>query len=201
MNVTSTSFDVDVGPQPAGFVNVEVTIGNGLTVSNGTFRFSNAPERLVFVTSTTSNGNLGGLSGADAICNARAVAGGASGSYLAWLADSTDSPATRFRTDVGPYLRTDFTTVASDWTDLTDGTLTSPIEFDENANAVPATPTVWTNVEPSGISTGSSHCFDWTFGAAIGSGARGLLTSTDTNWTKNGTRLCNKQARLYCFED
>ena len=51
---------------------------------------------LVFVTSTTHNGNLGGVAGADAICNARAAAAGLPGSYLAWISMADDDPEFRF---------------------------------------------------------------------------------------------------------
>src|SRR5262249_42934796 len=42
------------------------------------------PKR-VFVTSTTHDGNLGGLDGADAICASLAANAGLSGTYKAWL--------------------------------------------------------------------------------------------------------------------
>jgi hypothetical protein len=50
----------------------------------------------VFVTSTTQTGNLGGLSGADQICNDRAVAAGLTGNYLAWLSTSSMDAIDRF---------------------------------------------------------------------------------------------------------
>jgi len=43
----------------------------------------------VFTTSTFHQGNLGGLAGADAICNARAAEASLPGIYMAWLADQT----------------------------------------------------------------------------------------------------------------
>lgn len=47
----------------------------------------------VFVTSTSYNGNLGGLAGADAKCNTRAAAAGLSGTYKAFLAGSSSLSA------------------------------------------------------------------------------------------------------------
>ena len=48
----------------------------------------------VFVTSTTHTGNLGGLDGADAICQARAESGPAApGTYKAWLSTAAESAA------------------------------------------------------------------------------------------------------------
>src|SRR5439155_17879039 len=51
-------------------------IGDGVAVTSN----------LVFVTSTTQPpGSLGGLAGADMLCNARAAAPGLPGTYVAWL--------------------------------------------------------------------------------------------------------------------
>ena len=54
---------------------------------------------LAFVTSTLQQGNLGGLSGADALCTTRAQAANPPlpGIYMAWLSDDTGSPSSRFR--------------------------------------------------------------------------------------------------------
>ncbi len=49
-----------------------------------TAKFVLAPN-LMFVSSTTSNGNLGGLAGADNTCNTLAAAAGFPGSYVAYL--------------------------------------------------------------------------------------------------------------------
>ena len=91
----------------------------------------------VFVTSTRYNGNLGGLAGADAICQERAEAAGlAPGIYLAWLSvdsGSAGTPLTRFVQSPGPYTLVDGTTiVANNWADLTDGFLAASISLDEN---------------------------------------------------------------------
>src|SRR4051812_33658723 len=97
---------------------------------------------LAFVTSTVHNGNLGGLNGADGICQARAAAGGlpgasTPGTYKAWLSDNLgDSPSTRFRCTQAScssqgYKRVDDSPIASDWSTLTDGTLEFAISVTE----------------------------------------------------------------------
>jgi len=53
------------------------------------------PPNIMFVTSTTQFANLGGLAGADAICNQRAQAAGLAGTYKAWLSTPTSSAASR----------------------------------------------------------------------------------------------------------
>ncbi len=46
---------------------------------------------------------MGGLVGADAACQQRAAVAGLTGTYKAWLADATSSPATRLTHHLGPY--------------------------------------------------------------------------------------------------
>src|SRR5215468_487958 len=58
---------------------------------------------LVFVTSTVHDCAFGGLTAADAFCQARAQAAGLPGSYKAWLADANGSPATRMTHHAGNY--------------------------------------------------------------------------------------------------
>ena len=97
---------------------------------------------LVFATSTLRNGALGGLNGADAICQERAGAGGLPGTYRAWLSDGTGSPSTRFRRSGQGYRLPDAaqTSIATDWTDLTDGKLRHAINVTELGETVPPPP-------------------------------------------------------------
>ncbi len=94
--------------------------------------------KIVFITSTIfADGNLGGIVGADAECQALADAASLSGTFLAWLSDSLgNSPATdpNFVKSEVPYLRVDGIMVASSWADLVDGSLLAPIEVDEQGN-------------------------------------------------------------------
>ena len=77
-------------------------------------------SKCVFVSSTLHTGDLGGLTGADAICNNLAEAAGFPGTYMAWLSDSSASPSTLFTQATVPYRRVDGTQVADDWTELTE---------------------------------------------------------------------------------
>ena len=68
------------------------------------------------MTSTTYKaGDLGGLAGADAKCQARAMAAGLTGTFRAWLSDATNSPSSRFPQDAGPYLLVNGGLVANNW--------------------------------------------------------------------------------------
>src|SRR4051812_38795722 len=88
----------------------------------------------VFVTSIQQNGNLGGLAGADAICQTRASFAGLPGTYRAWLSTTAVDAEARFFHSTSPYVLTDGTTVvANNWDDLVDGTLAEAITMTEQA--------------------------------------------------------------------
>lgn len=167
---------------------------------------------LAFVTSSTHNGNLGGLTGADAICQARAAAGGLpggaeSGTYKAWLSDSTGSPSSRFRCteescSAQGYTRVDGAPIASDWGTLTDGTLEFAISVTElNTYLRPFDSAVWTNTLTTGeAGPFPTHCTNWSTGSS-GIGYAGDATAFDAWWTDtNGGAPCGAPFHLYCFQ-
>jgi hypothetical protein len=158
---------------------------------------------LVFVTSTTHLGSLGGLTGADAICQQRALAASLPGTYKAWLSDSTQSPATRFVQSPGPYRRVDGVTIAANWADLTDGTLAAPITVAETGAVFDALILrSWTHTLANGTAGGvlNVHCNNWTTDSNGVSGDEGQVAATNDNWTDFGSGTCNNDFHLYCFQ-
>ena len=125
------------------------------------------PKR-VFVTAAKYNGDLGGLAGADAKCQAAADAAGLGGIFMAWLSDGLDSPGTRFLTlPLGPYITINGATVAGSYGDLTNGTgnINTPLDITETGASVVAGDSVWTNTGTTGSSTTDlaiNTCFAWT---------------------------------------
>ncbi len=189
-----------------------VEICNGTTWTNtiafggsGGNPFADIPpvtENKVFVTSATYTGNLGGLTGADAICQKHANAAALPGKYMAWLADATGSPATRFYQSTVPYKMVDGTVVANNWTDLTDGTVVNKITKYETGGTISGSE-VWTNVNANGTATSStSDCKLWTDTTNfINIGQKGNpLQANATAWTDWGTMHCIVPGRLYCFQ-
>ena len=167
------------------------------------------PTKVVFATSTRQNGNLGGLAGADALCQARAASAGLGGTYLAWLADSTGSPTTRFSMSAGPYVRTDDVLVAYSWSDLTDCTnptcLCNPIIKDEFSSTLPdvfADRVVWSDVLSDGnLLSAETSCSDWSSSGFYPSfGDAGFASDVDASWTRFRAVTCVNAIRLYCFE-
>jgi len=81
-------------------------------------------ERKVFVTSGTFQGNLGGVSGADDLCIGQAAAADLSGTWRAWVSDTTRNAEIILQDFT--YTRIDGIKVADNKADLLDGSLDAP---------------------------------------------------------------------------
>jgi len=158
---------------------------------------SAAQSSTVFVTSTTHNGNLGGLSGADAICQGLADAASLPGTYMAWLSDSTGTPDTRFVKSTSPYTLIDGTILADDWDELIDGSLNARINLDE-IGSVPYPPQVWTNTKNDGKAFNPNDCNDWTSGTNADHSR--VSSTVDDSFQPLFKTTCNNGYRLYCFQ-
>jgi len=187
----------------ADYVTVFATPGCGGDPSD--------PSQCVFATSTTHNGNLGGLSGADATCTDFAKAVNLGGAYKAWLSAGSTSPYNRFSVDrVLPFRLTSGITVADNWDHLTSNHpgLHHQINVTEANFVIPTDPRtpaqpVWTNTGRSGIAVYQTgwDCSSWTSSASTFKGLVGDLTATTLSWTNTfNSLLCDTPARLYCFE-
>ncbi len=172
---------------------------------------------LAFTTSSTHTGALGGLAGADVICQRRAgdLPTPLPGSYKAWLSIGTgdgESPSSRFRQSALGYVRTDGVSVADSYADLTDGTINHAILATEDGSLLPtdeASFFPWTNTGADGgeFDDGFNDpldCENWTSESAAFNGRIGMAEPTVTNegWTERGQSFpCDFEfARLYCFQ-
>jgi len=154
--------------------------------------------KVVFVREATSNGGLGGLSGADEKCQSAAFAAGLQGTYLAWLSTSEGSPVSRFKKSSVPYRRIDGVEVAENWSGLVDGGLTNAINVTEQGN--PPVGNVWTNTVAKGTGWGGSDCQGWTDSESAAPG-NGYPPNKDTTWTQGGVDSgCGAELHIYCFE-
>ncbi len=157
-------------------------------------------ERVAFISSTTTNGSLGGVQGANTYCQTRAETAGLSGRYIAWIANSNpySAPAFVFERASMPYVRVDGVQIADDWTDLVSGTINSRLNVTEVQGAGPSG--VFTNVTEFGLQNSStSHCVDFTSSGGV-TVKGGASSSTDAGWTNQPTLACNTNRALYCFE-
>lgn len=169
------------------------------------------PAKRVFLTFLQYQGfGLGGVAGADAICQDMAIDAGLSGTYRAWISGDllASSPSARFTRSDTPYVRTDGVTVADDWADLTDGTLKVPIVTTADGMGLDICgPHVWTNTRadgtPGGGSDGTSDsCGEWSVSDPGIFGHQGYAFRADSWWTQasGSARECSDRKHLYCFE-
>jgi hypothetical protein len=163
------------------------------------------PERAVFVSSVSFKGNLGGLTGADAKCQADAD-GPASivpaGTYLAWLSDGTDSPDTRFTRSSHPYLLPDGTMIAEDFTDLTSGSILHALDIDPTGRRLGLI-FYWTGTNSHGTTAGDHvTCDGWTADPVANFyGMAGATHKSSTMWSSYfGRRRCGWRFKLACFQ-
>jgi hypothetical protein len=151
---------------------------------------------------------LGGLAGADAICQLLAEDAGIGGTFKAWLSDSTTDARDRLTHATVPYERVDGIHVAANWTDLTDGRLAATIGKTEQNTGVGGF--VWTSTDPSGVVDGST-CLSWSTAAGNMDGEVGTPQFANCFWTRltpSGVceattptgSTCDTLLRLYCIE-
>jgi hypothetical protein len=201
------------GPlQNGGFIDVNLALRVGRAGAYRVFATAEsrpptvvvAPKR-AFVTSTSPiDAAFGGIAFADGECAARASAASLGGAWLAWLSDSTTSPAARFTQSTGPYTRVNGTLIAANWADLTDGTLINGVSLDEFGNPV-TNAEVWTGTLSNGSPMGGAvpnYCSDWTRNdAAFPYTYVGTSDASTASWTTVYVQFCNRSfLRLYCFE-
>jgi hypothetical protein len=151
----------------------------------------------VFVSSSLSAGNLGGLGAADVTCTNLATTAKLGGKWAAWLSDNGGAgPHAIDRvTSAGPWRLVSGELVASTKAGLASGTLAHAIDHDEKGTAVPSS-RVWTGTGPDGQFF-AKDCDKWTTGT---NGRVGVTSAVDATWTSADADDCSGQRRIYCFE-
>lgn len=168
---------------------------------------------IAFVTSQNYTGNLGGLAGADAICQGLADAACLPGTYAAWLSTTTASPSTRFTQQTVPYRLVTGTIVADNWTDLTDGSLDSALTLDERGQTPLPSSTACgppvlvlsaTTVAGAGNDPAANACTDWTSTTGASAITWGFHDDATSWWSYGcgcgGPACCSFPAHIYCFQ-
>jgi hypothetical protein len=172
--------------------------GDDETTAAGTG--GNLSPRRVFVTSGIYEGNLGGLQGADAKCQASADAAMLGGTWLAWLSQDGVNAIARMVAG-GAWYRVDRTTlVFRDVMSLAGGPANA-IETDENGMPLPDIQVVWTGTLAGGTAS-TLDCTNWTGVDETTEVTSGVATGLGTDWTDSPMTgvQCHFQLALYCFE-
>ncbi len=163
---------------------------------------------VMFVTSTTYTGNLGGQAGADKKCQDRAAMSGVPaissrvGRFVAWI--STGNPGDPGMTGrlpmAGSYARVDGKVIAGSRAELLSGMVQININVDESGSAVVTgnqQGAAWTGTATSG--TTSLHtCLDWT--SMNDQGEIGRSSDATSTWTDAGSTSCSQSRHLYCLD-
>ncbi len=187
---------------------------------------------LSFVTSTTGNGNLGtwpdagvntGLAAADAICQARAVAGGFTGTFKAWISATNVDAYCHIRNvpggyknakcglqawetlpAAGPWVRTDGFPFGEDIDTILNptGKVYAPIRLDEFGNPGPAGVIYFTNTTRDGENDPSylNPCSNWISNSASLYSKFGVADMTTDGWTTFTTTSCTANHPLLCMQ-
>lgn len=229
----TTNFSVTIGASGPGSVSsltfqqycaiapdgLESVWGQG---ANNVSRGASGCSKLVFLTSQTYYGDLGGFSGANAKCQAAAVSQGFPGKYIAWIDGNTT------QTGGGPtpvsHSVVEYTLplgsiyngriVATSYSDLTSGTLQSAIVQTETGLFIDDI--VWTGLNPDGTEAPGGQqtvsCYgtddngisygSWRSTVSTATGGVGRSSHTDGGWSNSvyGPHSCASPARLYCFQ-
>ena len=159
---------------------------------------TNWSNNYVFITSTTQVvGTLGGLSGADTICNTRAQAAGLPGSYVAWLSTSSVNAKDRLGNS-GGWVRTDGKPFTNSVDDLLAGKIHYPVQLDEFGHHLGTTASAVTGTNRDGRVSGSATCGNWS--STSGTYRGGYGSATSSSWTSFSTGYsCSAALRFYCF--
>lgn len=149
----------------------------------------------MFVTSIGYSSDLGGLAGADAKCQALAMAAQLGGKFVALLSTSTVNAKTRLGQSRG-WVRVDGKPFADDPADLFAGRMYYPPRVDEGGNEVPPGTLVMTGSRGDGTVEGHA-ANDWTTGGMdVGLGVAG---SGSFAWLGYGYSTQQMPLRIYCF--
>jgi hypothetical protein len=157
-----------------------------------------AGPKKAFVSSTLVTGNIGGVAGADTICNNAAKAAGLQGTYVAWISTQNTNAIDRVLAN-GPWQLVDGTQIAATKAELAAGNLVKQFNKDEKGNVPPAAEDrVWTGTGPNG-KFNSADCNGW--GGTAGGGLVGEAEQKNGGWTSLVNEACTEVNRVYCLQN
>lgn len=161
--------------------------------------------RLAFVSTSSFEANFG-ITDADSVCQSDATTAGLANptNYLALLATSTASPASRFNLSAlsAPYVRPDGVKIADAPTIASGGELDSGIwQHADGSYAGEFSSTVWTGSSaPNAAGTLATTCQDWSTISGADFGSEGQSNTTDLWWDTGGSVSCGVSQFLFCLQ-
>ncbi len=151
----------------------------------------------------TYNGNLGGRSGADAICAGSGNRPAGYANARAFISVSgtdevRDMPGNYGVPTTVPIVGGDGTTqLAPNWVGLLDGNIGASLGAAGSGNG--ASFIWWTGSDPSGAVQGADMCAGWTDGTNTEDGQKANQISTNNSWISNSSTGCAHTYAIKCI--
>lgn len=205
---TSASFTVDSATQitatsPAGTGTVDVTVttpgGSSATSSADEFTYS---LPMILFASTASSGNLGGRSGADALCTSSLPVGLSCTNLHALISvsasDEIQDMPTNYSVPLDRAIASEGgTTIQTNWANLLSGSILSSLV---NAGILTMSDTYWwSGSNDDGTFQATYNCTNWTVNTNMVSGYSGYYNQTGTGWISAGVPTCNGNFPILCL--
>jgi hypothetical protein len=182
--------------------SVSTTLTATVTVGTTTATWSTttvAGAKRVFGTAGRYVGyQIGGLSGANTICQTEANTAGYSGTYVAIMSSDTVSAASNLTLSYPIVNAYDSTTVAS--TNLWSGTINTDIKNPSGGETTcsgSGAQQAFTGTSAGGAIVTGDTCTSWS--SSSGNGESGS-ENTPTSWSATGTQTCVTACPFYCIQ-
>lgn len=182
-----------------------VPCASGICQTNELFCDNDQSTIAIFVTTNTFDGGLGTVTGADAKCQAAAIAAGRTGTWKALI--SGNGISAKDRIPEGVYKTMKGEVIATSKADLFDGEITNKIRWSEYGDDIGSLPDpkVWTGTFYDGTEF-SHNCDNWVYNGPNTDSAMGLVgtasisLNTPDDWLTWTYESCDDYYRLYCFQ-
>lgn len=182
--------------------------GSGAAGNNGSSAPGSPGAKTIFVTSTTHNGDLGGLDGANDICQGLADSSSLvpDGEYVALLSGDEVSAASRLNPSSGPFLLPNGVPVAENLAHLfgvRDGDpaprrLVTSVRLTEAGTVF--TGDVWTGTQVDGFQSAGNTCLSWTTDSSSPSAVFGRSDVRNETWIRALSSACHSTKPIYCVQ-
>jgi len=169
------------------------------TSSSSTSSSSTSSGGIIFVTSSIHDGNLGGVTGANTICQNLATTAGFSGTWKALLSDDTNSIKDLLDTNFGQIYNSKGVVIADTVSDIWSIDLNDVIT-DDLGNIISNNTLVYTGSFIDGTKDTGHTCSNWTSNSSGDTGTTGDITSNIV-WLKSEISpiVCSSYTvRIYC---
>lgn len=157
-----------------------------------------AVQRLAFVSSQAFTMG-GGIASADAYCQNEAAAAGFPGTFLALVAMSTASAASRYDLTGPPWYRVDGIPIVRVASDLASSSLIAPLDLDSTGTLQGGVSLVSTGSH-SLASVADENCSDWMASTGSDYQTTGGPFYADKRYIGAGRAQCTGYTRLYCLQ-